>query len=682
MKVNFKHPTADRNAIGFIVKRISTDKCRDFVKLTVITRSHQLSARKSGLLTGLMVVLVMWCQSGVADDLLEGPVYPVSAITLSYAYSHPSHPPLTDIMNHEMQLGLMGDRYVDPALGGEIETIRLSDLAESTPRTLHASAIQSISQQIVGYMNQLGIIGVYVEPSKHDIDKKSLKDLRSPDNTEFHLYIWTSRIKELRTLASGKRIPPEERINNPSHERILALSPLKPDGYAGSDERQDLLRKDLLDEFVLRLNRHPGRRVDIAISSIGEPGELILDYLVSENRPWLAYAQISNTGTESTDKIRERIGVVFNQFTKNDDVLSLDYITAGFDEAHAVVGSYEFPMLASERLRMRAFGAWNEFTASDLGGTFPLDLEGESWNLGSELVMTVFQHKKLFVDVILGAQFENISVDNNNQGIDGDSDFIIPHLELQVEHLTDTASSFASIDFELIKADLDNASENDLGINKLGRLDVDDAPVVLHWNILHSFYVEPLLFRNAWQDPKTWKSSTLAHELALSLKGQFSFDNRLIPQKQMTAGGFYSVRGYEESETVGDDVYMASIEYRFHLPRAFKPGEPKNIFPKSLSGKHGLRKPKPFRLVPDRVYGRPDWDFIIRAFYDIGDTEVTDRQANEFDETLQSAGIGFELQLLRYVNIRLDWGYVLQDLNGGDTEDGDNRLHFAATFVW
>ena len=382
-------------------------------------------------------------------------------------------------------------------------------------------------------MNQLGLIGVYVEPDQRDIDKKSLKDLRASGNTTLHLTIWTSLIKEMRTIASGKRIQNKERINNPTHKKILNLSPLKPAEEAGG-QRIDLLRQDLLDEFVLRLNRHPGRRVDVSVSSAEEPGELILDYLISENKPWFAYAQISNTGTESTDRVRERLGIIFNQFTKNDDILSLDYVTAGFDEAHAVIGSYEFPMLSSERLRMRFFGSWNEFTASDLGGGILPELRGKSWHTGGEFIFNIFQHQKLFIDLNVGAQFENIVVDNSDQVKEGNSDFIIPYLELQIEHHADTSNSFASIDFEVIKADLDDAEQTDLDINRLGRLFVDDTPVALHWNIHHSFYLEPLLFRKGWKNPQSWKSSTLAHELAFSFKGQFSFDNRLIPQKQMT----------------------------------------------------------------------------------------------------------------------------------------------------
>ena len=622
--------------------------------------------------------------SSTAEDSMDPSAYPITHFRLSYAQGeHPSHPLLADIMNYKFEIGRRGEEYVAIEEAVSTDTISLEDFSGST-RYFHKSAIRLISQQIVHYMNQLDIIGVYVEPHSDDIDKKTLADLRVSGNTELRLVIWTSFVKEMRTIASGKRIPADERINNPAHARILALSPLKPSQYI-SGERADLLRKDTLEEYVFRLNRHPGRRVDIAISSTGETGELVLDYLVSENRPWFTYAQISNTGTEATDTVRERFGIIFNQLSKRDDVLRLDYITAGFSEAHAFLGSYEFPTFSFERLRTRFSGSWSEFTASELGGTFPIDLTGTSWNVGAEWIMNVFQHKNFFVDLIGGVDFENIVVDNKDQPEEGESDFIIPHIELQAEQLSDTTNSFASLDLELIKADLDNGNRDDknsLGINQLGRLDIEEEPFVMHWNIQHSFYLEPLLFRKGWKDSASWKTSTLAHELALSFRGQYSFGTRLIPQKQMTVGGFYTVRGYEESDTVGDDAYIGSIEYRFHVPRAFKPGDPKNLFPKSLSRKRSARKPKAFKFVPDRVYGRPDWDLILRTFYDIGDTEVTDRQTNEFDETLQSVGIGAELQFMRYLNVRLDWGIVLEDLDGSDAESGDNRVHVAATFLW
>jgi hypothetical protein len=81
---------------------------------------------------------------------------------------------------------------------------------------------------------------------------------------------------------------------------------------------------------------------------------------------------------------------------------------------------------------------------------------------------------------------------------------------------------------------------------------VDDDWTVFKWSLDHSFYLEPLLFREAAHDPDAphWKTA-LAHEIAFSFRGQHAFDNRLIPQEEETLGGLYTVRGYPESIAAG-----------------------------------------------------------------------------------------------------------------------------------
>ena len=58
-----------------------------------------------------------------------------------------------------------------------------------------------------------------------------------------------------------------------------------------------------------------GRRShsSIAVSQSQVPGGVVLDYLVSEAKPWTVYAQASNTGTKETESWRERFGFIHNQ---------------------------------------------------------------------------------------------------------------------------------------------------------------------------------------------------------------------------------------------------------------------------------------------------------------------------------------------------------------------------------
>jgi hemolysin activation/secretion protein len=50
---------------------------------------------------------------------------------------------------------------------------------------------------------------------------------------------------------------------------------------------------------------------------------------------------------------------------------------------------------------------------------------------------------------------------------------------------------------------------------------------------------------------------------------------------------------------------------------------------------------------------------------------------------LVGAGVGLEFQFLQNVNLRLDWGFALQDVRGTESVDsGDSRVHLSATFLY
>jgi hypothetical protein len=112
------------------------------------------------------------------------------------------------------------------------------------------------------------------------------------------------------------------------------------------------------------------------------------------------------------------------------------------------------------------------------------------------------------------------------------------------------------------------------------------------------------------------------------------------------------------------------------VPRAFQPDEQ----PGKLFG-------KPFRYAPQYRYGPVDWDFVLKAFADVARTDVVrEESAFESDETLVGAGIGAELAISRNLNVRIDWGFALDEIKdaSGDTEVdvGDNRVHVVITVVF
>jgi hypothetical protein len=119
---------------------------------------------------------------------------------------------------------------------------------------------------------------------------------------------------------------------------------------------------------------------------------------------------------------------------------------------------------------------------------------------------------------------------------------------------------------------------------------------------------------------------------------------------------------------------IASTEYRFHLPKTFQIERQ----PRKLLG-------KPFRWAPQQLYSRPDWDLIFRTFIDFGRTDITDRESSyENNQQLMGTGLGVELQFTRRINLRVDWGVALDDVQSGDEDvkGGDSRIHFVGTVLF
>lgn len=604
----------------------------------------------------------------------ERPRYLVGAVVLKYGLDHPSLPSIDDLLKREVTLGRTEDGYVAPGGGVAEETLTIEDVALQPPSRWTSRALYTVSKAVVDELNRMGVIGVSVTPVESEFappgegDPDWGKDLRRPGQSAVTLLVKVGLVTEMRTLAFGERVPTERRVNSEEHARILAGAPVqvyKPD----DPDRLDVLRKDELDDYVFRLNRHPGRRVDVAVAAGAQEGGIALDLLINENRPWLAYFQVSNTGTESTNEWRERFGFTHNQLTGDDDIFSIDYVTAGFDASHAVIASYDRP-LWEDWLRGRVFASWNEFTASDVG-VGGEEFTGDGWQAGAELVANVFQHRELFVDAFGGFRFQHVEVNNRAASNKGEDDFFLPTVGLRLERQTDTASTRASVALEWNLSDAAGTGGREL--QSLGRLNVDDDWTTLQFDAGHSFYLDPLLFGAAWTDTSPGGRATLAHELALSVRGQYAFGNRLIPNEEQVLGGLYTVRGYPESVVAGDSVVVGTAEYRFHIPQAL-----------GYSAEAGELFGKPFRARPQAPYGRADWDLIARGFVDVGRAVNSDRQSYERDETLAGAGVGLELQFRRWLNLRVDWGFALEDVKTSNetVESGDNRVHFVGTIVF
>jgi hypothetical protein len=605
-----------------------------------------------------------------AEDM---PKYKIGKITLKYQKEIQGQPSLDELAQTQVALAKFPDgSYGAPGTGGVNEAVAIGQGFEPAA-TFRLDGVREISKALNQALNARGLVGTIVEPSIDQIDPFSFEDKRNGDSG-LSMVLWTSTINQVRTIASGNRLDgSEQRIDSELHTRVLQNSPVK----AG-----DLIQGDELSEYVFRLNRHSGRRVDVAIGPAlkpddeevkSEPGQAVVDYLITENRPWYLYAQISNTGTKETSEWRERIGFTHNQLTGNDDIFRLDYLTASFKDTNAILASYEAP-ISGDRLRAKIFGQASEFTAADVGA-LRQQFTGQTWQAGGELIYNVYQHREIFIDLIGGARWENVHVRNEivpGFAIRGTENFFIPYVGARFNRDTGTSATAAAMTLEQSVSAI-SGSDNDSfnsQIKKLGRLNPNNDWTLLKFEGEQSFYLEPLFNSGGGN------YNTLAHELAFSFRGQYAFGARLIPNESSTLGGLYTVRGYRESTVSGDSTIVGTAEYRFHLPRVLGiETDPKD----TLFG-------QPFRWRPTGDFGRPDWDLILRAFFDAGATKVSDPQGREASESLMSTGLGVDFQIRNNISLRVDWGIPLSDVDSIDNpiKAGleESRLHFVATFVY
>ena len=558
-------------------------------------------------------------------------------------------------------------------------------------------------------------MGVYVEPSPDDLDIATERDVRPEGRTALGLVITTARVRAIRTIGSGDRIQDDWRIDNRIHDRIRTGSPIQPTGAYGL-EGTDLANKKVLDDYLFRVNRHPGRRVDAALAPSESGDGISLDYLVHEAKAWYAYAQVSNTGTDSTGEWQQRFGFVHNQLTDRDDVFTLEYFRSGLNDLNGVSFSYEAPWFGAQRpwwwsrpadgpswlawwdrsqwpwfgsdfLRWRVWGHYLDYEADlELGDVGDEIVDGTDWDLGGRLIYNLFQWHSFFLDVFGGADLRGVVVDNDASIREARHLFLLPHAGIHLERTTPTSNLLGEIIFEAQVLGTDSQSVddgNDIagGLEALGRADPDDEWYVLHGDIGFTQYLEPILNPSGWEDPSTQATSTLAHEVALGVRGQYAFGHRLIPQAERVVGGLYSVRGYRQSAAVGDDLLTGTFEYRFHLPHSL-PIQREPLQVPLLGG---------FRVSPQQVYGRPDWDFILRAFVDAGvirSNDRPDRASNgnrlEPGEFLLGAGAGAELRIRNNFRARVDWGMALQDTQStvNRVDAGDHEFHLLFSILY
>jgi len=403
----------------------------------------------------------------------------------------------------------------------------------------------------------------------------------------------------------------------------------------------EVIQKNKVDDFVKLLNLNPDRYVSAVISRSADPNALNLTYDVYEANPWHWYLQVDNSGTEER-QWSPRIGLTNTNFTGIDDRFSAMYQApwdSGIDDNYALFGSYDFPLL-TPRLRVNFYGGYSEFDVTPQGG--PFNFLGRGSFYGSILSYNIFQMDNWFVDVT-GSLSQEKSKVTPALGLASDVDMDLWGIGVNIHRSDDMSNT--SLIFNRIES-MGGSSREEFDD---ARSNADPDFTIYNFGASHSQYIE------------TSKVNRVSASFRL-----ITSDERLVPAKMTTFGGFYSVRGYEEDEIVADGGILISGQYEFDLVKHSESLENREATPEASSDETQDNKPWLRKLAP-------------LAFIDFGRAKTKSPLVGERGiQELCSLGVGTIAELGDNFSAGIYYGWPLRGTE--ETDKGDGRLNFSCIY--
>ncbi|MCB1076222.1 MAG: ShlB/FhaC/HecB family hemolysin secretion/activation protein [Verrucomicrobiae bacterium] len=383
------------------------------------------------------------------------------------------------------------------------------------------------------------------------------------------------------------------------------------------------------------LNENPIRQVNLIYDRGEEDGTADILLQTIETNPLTAYAGFANTGVPLTGENEWSAGFNWSNPFRTEQSIGYHF---GSD--------FDFETLESHSVFYRAFLPWrHEFrfigavvqtdVPSNPDDLIPIDIGGESIQLTGEY--------RLPLRRIGGAR-------RIRQTLTAAVDYKTTNTDLLFGGASVFDSEIAVFQF---RTQYEATQQDRLGRTQLTLGSVWSPGDVLDHNDDASF---DLLREGASAD--YWygfleleRSFTLPADFQLVLRGNGHLtDARLTSTEQLLAGGYLTVRGFDENLVRGDSGAILNAEL---ISPSF-----------SLAG-------TAISDVKDK------WNLL--AFYDSAFLDITDALPGEANPSLQSAGLGLTCRLGDLAYARAAYGWVIDTHGLAEETIDDGRLHFGIT---
>ncbi|MDY6950703.1 MAG: ShlB/FhaC/HecB family hemolysin secretion/activation protein [Thermodesulfobacteriota bacterium] len=373
-----------------------------------------------------------------------------------------------------------------------------------------------------------------------------------------------------------------------------------------------------------KVNRNPDFKVAPVLMPGKEAGAIDVELKVKDRLPLHGSVELNNRSTHDTTDLRLNAMIRYDNLWQKEHSISFQYQTSpeDKDEVQVAAGSYVLPAPWKDDHLVALYGIWSD---SDTAIGEGFDVVGKGNIFGARYVMPLPSYKLYTHNVTLGLDYKDFDETTGFQGEEEDLRTPLTYVPLSLSYSSSLFDSWGHTRFSG-------------GLNMAFRGLVNDQREFEEKRFrARGNYVYATLGVERMQ--KLPADMTLF----LKLDGQVS-DQPLISNEQFSAGGMNSVRGYKESEVLGDDAFHTTVEFSApDLADLFK--------------------------VSDYV------NFTPYLFYDFAALRVrSPLEGQDSSPSIQGAGVGVRGYVSRFFEFQSDWAVALSDTD--QTEKEDSTFHF------
>ena len=379
------------------------------------------------------------------------------------------------------------------------------------------------------------------------------------------------------------------------------------------------------------VNRGQNRQVTPVLRAGKSPGKVEVDLKVQDKLPLHGSLELNDRYSQNTTETRLNGSLRYENLWQKDHSIGISFQVSPEDlnETKVVSGTYVIP-----RMNGDYFAAYGVISKSDISAVGDVSVVGNGVILGARYIHPLPLVENYYHSMTLGADYKDFKETILILGNDvGNNPIAYTAFSLTYDGTLNLPSS---------------QTQMNIGVNfaprGLGNSEKEFRNKRSFANANYAYLRADL--KHTQKLPLNWA-------LQAKLSGQLAGDP-LISAEQFTIGGAESVRGYVESQALGDNGLFTSLE---------------------------LRTPPLVKLINNNAFKDSIKELYAFSFIDAGHVSTLKATpGQEKNSDLMSAGLGVKLKFSKGIFTNLDYAHALRD--AGDIEKGDDRLHFRLGYEW